>query len=427
MKVNQHTINTILNCFNSKQDDIELEFKFGKLDRNFNSHISLTHFNVLKKYLGDNYIYSEKNILCYDKYRVVNNISEFKKKLISVEFQAGVYDIRFTKSIEKASDKKEFNMEPILRYKKTWTYEFDNYNIDLSIVNKSYECEIEFKQFNLQIKDIFKPIKEVSGVINEYNYVMNMFNKAIMAKRGINWLYYPINKPKNVKKEHVVKFRDEYVFYDKLDGIRFLLIKANNQSWLINQTQVIQIKDTKQTNQTILDVEYYNNEIYAFDILVDNDIDVRENTFMERQKFLNKYINENIKLLVYSNDYNNLGYDENTSDGIIFTPINEGYKNSFTYKYKPKELLTIDFLYINSSINCIDEKGNIIQFKVPFDILKFKQYNNKIIECRFINGFFTPFRIREDKISPNHIDVAIDVYKDIKNPLDIKTIKEIMK
>lgn len=148
------------------------------------------------------------------------------------------------------------------------------------------------------------------------------------------------------------------------------------------------------------------------------------------------------------------------TDGIIFTPHIHPY-NTLTQtiplykrdlnnyvdicKWKPVEELTIDFKIrwraLSQGTRTLDLysyegknrdtlfKGNI---KYPYtftvDLSDTRNSNllnlssEQIIEFAWDKNTFYYVRIREDKTKPNRIDIANDVWDDIHNPIDIKTL-----
>lgn len=404
IKIANNIVKQIQNEFALTNSNCELEFRFGKKSKTFNPHISYNHFNLLRNRLGKNFKYIEKKVNIYYNYRTVNGIPEKKVKMNNIDFHLNHYDIRFSKSIESCVNIiiPEENYL-FTRNKKIWIYSFDYY-------------DIEFTKFNINAKEIFQPIKFILSIINEYQNIVSEFN-TIFNKR-FNTLFYPINKPKNLKKHHINTLKDNYVYFDKLDGVRYLLFESKLGTYLINQTNFIKINDNIHLKNNILDVEY-TDKINLFDILIYNNQDVRFQSFFDRYSLLNDF---EYNIIKYNTDYENITYSDDC-DGIIFTPINNVYKNSNTYKYKPLDQLTIDFKVNNNSLEVIDNDGNLIHFSDCDDT--FDKYNNTIIECKWDNKFI-PYRIRDDKINPNYIKVAEDVMDDIKNPFDLNDIKKII-
>jgi len=147
------------------------------------------------------------------------------------------------------------------------------------------------------------------------------------------------------------------------------------------------------------------------------------------------YINET------SFNYNDkISFD---TDGLIWTPVDVPYnfyvkknnsditKTPDILKWKPLDLLTIDFLVKKSENNLyelysfVNEGKNkkFIKF-VDSDVVDqenplMENSEMKIIEFKFDKEkqLFTPLRIRTDKNLPNKINVANTVWKDIRRPL----------
>ena len=279
------------------------------------------------------------------------------------------------------------------------------------MVNNDYECEIEFKKYNLLPKDIFEPVKKLITIIDEYQSIVGIINNSF--EKRFSSLYFPINKSKNLKKQHLSTLKDKYVYFDKLDGIRYFLVESFIGTYLVNQTNYIKLNDDKKM-VSIYDVEY-TNKVNVFDTIIYKNKDVRKLNFFERFKYVMK---SGYSYIHYSVDYGIITYS-NGCDGIIFTPVDMEYKNNFTFKYKPSDELTIDFLVINNTLNVTDNNGDTIFFK---ECDNFKKYHNQIVECKWSGIKFIPIRIRTDKLKPNHIDVAKDIWEDIQDPIDLSDI-----
>lgn len=129
-------------------------------------------------------------------------------------------------------------------------------------------------------------------------------------------------------------------------------------------------------------------------------------------------------------------------DGLIFTPRNTPYHlldegmNIKTLKWKPVELMTIDFLYEGSSQDDNNQyKGTLKSSKnrelVPFVGTRFFPYDKNtpiysdtyslmsgaVYECAFLDGQFHVHRPRNDKEFPNTLEVAINDWYYINNPI----------
>lgn len=51
-----------------------------------------------------------------------------------------------------------------------------------------------------------------------------------------------------------------------------------------------------------------------------------------------------------------------------------------------------------------------------------EKFNKRIVECKFLECIWTPYRIREDKKYPNNFRVAVDIFDTIKNPVKISDL-----
>ena len=413
MKIKFEDLKSILDLFYSIQRDCleyELEFKFSNFKEN--------DFFILKQYF--NHIqpkYVEKNILLYpNNYRSVNGEWEIKEKLNSIDIKHELYDIRLTKSIEKSVKQVPYLEITGKRDKKIWVYEFQHYNIELSIINDhKYECEIEYKIFTLPSNIIFKPLNEIISVISNYNKVSSSFNKCFDFKGTA--LYFPINKPINLKKN--ISIVNSHICFAKKDGVRYLLYLSDIGTYLINQTHLIKVDDTTHKQKSILDCEFKDGDFFVFDSLLHKDEPTTDFDFKKRYRLAKTH---GYKMMEYKKPTRTMvkkmiNCKEN--DGVVFTPLSGGYKNNNTFKFKPSSRLTIDFLFKNDSLYVYGKSGLIpvdYKFEIPSNL------SNKIIECLYVSGVFVPYKLRPDKVCPNYIDVCKDVMKDILDPLDVENI-----
>uniref|UniRef100_A0A6G1SPD1 mRNA-capping enzyme n=1 Tax=Aceria tosichella TaxID=561515 RepID=A0A6G1SPD1_9ACAR len=119
-------------------------------------------------------------------------------------------------------------------------------------------------------------------------------------------------------------------------------------------------------------------------------------------------------------------------DGLIFQPVDIPYKGGTCpeiLKWKPPELNSIDFRLVvreERQNGCLPETmaylhvsnkpDPIDKFVLRGDLLSYRQYHNKIVECVW-NKRWEVIRERTDKVSPNSLETAIAVYKSIKQPV----------
>jgi hypothetical protein len=154
--------------------------------------------------------------------------------------------------------------------------------------------------------------------------------------------------------ENVIPIIDEFSVTEKLDGERCILYYNSDEKYIIFNKKIIKFEYDLQINSVILDCEYYNKKLYAFDIFELNGKNLTELSFKDRYKIMTNNLTSNniiIKIftkldksnycLVMTNIYNNT---KHKIDGLILTSLNENYNNTMNFKWKPIENMTIDFL-----------------------------------------------------------------------------------
>lgn len=316
-----------------------------------------------------------------------------------------------------------------IKYNSEW-------DIYCTIVNgNSHEIEIEYtgktvpqlEIINDFITSLFKDRCE-SRIIKQFNYMV--------CGRQIPYLNWCVNKPINLKFDMWSKMVNTYGFFLKMDGVRYLLFSFKGKLYAINESLRIQVFDnTRIPHGTILDSELVNDTFHIFDILFYNGNDIRDRDMYFRSIILKQIPYDlNMEYTELETDFNLIlhymvsGFPDYT-DGIIFCPLNEGYKNKVTFKYKPVELLTIDFLVKPDSLYAVDENCNYIPFKgnsaYPYTFQLDNSYTiDSIVEFQYKDGQFVALKIRHDKIKPNYIGVALDIWEDINNPIDLSSFLE---
>lgn len=117
-------------------------------------------------------------------------------------------------------------------------------------------------------------------------------------------------------------------------------------------------------------------------------------------------------------------------DGLIFQPSLEPYIAGTcdkVLKWKPGHMNSLDFLLkidTESGVGIVRKKIGLLyvgQCSNPWDTIKLtkelKNYDNKIIECKFENNQWVFMRERTDKSFPNSQNTAMAVWESIKNPV----------
>lgn len=373
-----------------------------------------------------------------------------------------------------------------------------------------YEVEIERKSF-IDISVLEKAIEMVIGVIqhaSDPSQFMTMPQRevAIAAHNKLfqhdgtgegkskdfcgqeNGGYYLHNnywnKPENIKVDDMLNPENKFAITVKVDGVRrFILITRNGIYSCSPPRDIWKIGGgISDLDGTLLDAEAYRDEAgqvtyYVFDILFYKGQDVRKDYFTAgggRKGRLDMVKEVCPKLKFFKGEiaqaktfYSGLNFYENVNnafeeagrleeqnirlDGLIFQS-HVWYKNFFTKKWKPSDMLTIDFKFkklkkdefallvktstgyeqfegsrrnpftyppvINLPKGILSNVGNSggIVLNPPGDGL--------VVECSWDseNETFVPVRYRDDKEEPNYFKVAGDVWDDIVDPISKEDI-----
>lgn len=290
-----------------------------------------------------------------------------------------------------------------------------------------------------------------------------------------------MNKPTNVKVSDLL-FGPEYALTSKLDGERRFLFIKDGAVYLLNPPFSIELvgASSNMPSNTLLDGEFMQgipseeevdkptggviDEFYAFDCVIYGGTDVRSKPLRERLEFLKKALSSTISSLVYRRrvvyrekpyvfgklrdsiekilEYNEkFENDGRGTDGIIFQPVNEGYKNLRTRKWKDPKNITIDFIAkpVKREIQLFsgDGKKDTVRFQVPgfSGVVSLEDVTltygddtsestlNQVAEYRWTGKTFTAIRLRADKDYPNALHVAKDNWDDIMDPITLDALR----
>lgn len=275
---------------------------------------------------------------------------------------------------------------------------------------------------------------------------MDTYGRLFKTKRFVG------AQPITFNRQTYIKGKAYYLTH-KLDGERRLLIINSSSSKLISSKlnfTKFNIPYRKGLKNTVLDGELFLGKFYVFDILYYKGKDTRNIKLTNRLEILDKAIKEiKSKKVIpkeYLSPYENTvcknffklkrkyagAVKKGTVDGIIFTP-DEPYKTAISLKWKPTNILSIDFKIKklgNNTVALLNQNNEV--FIPPIEeykgigitrITNYDKYeDNSIVEFIFKNGRFVPIRERKDKVMSNHINVILSNLDSIINPPDMKKL-----
>lgn len=253
------------------------------------------------------------------------------------------------------------------------------------------------------------------------------------------------NQPVSLTKKSFDK-TEEYFFTEKLDGKRFLLLFTDNKVYRISSK--MEFEEKKIANDipgTILDCEYFKGKYHVFDILFFKHTDTRNLKYNTRiqlytQNLKSKQLIPKVQIPIGKDACKLLPglvnklkhrFTEGDLDGIILTPNTDYYAK--VYKYKPRELLSIDFkiskkngdtfllLLQNDEVFKRKEYPGIGIVKVSKEVYK-KYKTGSVVEFIFKDNKFIPLRPRPDKTNSNGLHVILDNFKLLTSKWSLKSI-----
>lgn len=387
-KLFEHIYNLLLNS-SIERDTIEhslniyVDDKFKKIvfdkDKKHQSYFRKTKIaeHIIHKDKHEFKIVRSKEEELDDSFSLVSNniLFRFKKRasfILTIESQYRI-DMTITRMTKNSSMLTSIRTQ---LFKNTDT--FENFLENISNISNDirYEIEIEFLKsdnnysdyddmlnYLAELLDSFsEEIKNITTIENKIVYVKNLLNKRYnitptiksvtnnitsLTKNLYRTIYPPIN----------------YYIVDKKDGYRCLLFINMNNILLITETKEIEIDIVSDQDiiGSVLDGELIDDEFHAFDIMKYGSKElVWKLSFGDRIKYLTRCIElinkENIILsnytLLESDNYAKVikSYkkylDRDTNDGLILTSPYEDYNNTKSYKWKPQNMNTIDFLVL---------------------------------------------------------------------------------
>jgi hypothetical protein len=332
------------------------------------------------------------------------------------------------------------------------------YEIELELIKPIKDAHVLFNGFKFMLQLVQDSKYIISSLEN--NFVIDNYNK--LFGKTLSGLFNVVNKPVNLRIQ-TLDSPNNLVLTDKADGERKLLFFVANNAYLVypyNEISKYIIDTPEQLNNTIFDgelVKYsnYTDEYLIFDLIMYQSKDYRNECFRIRKFQLTNITNTmsfpNIKDKKYyypdpdvrGNFYirineilDDIPNKKYGNDGIIINTLEADYTTGEVFKWKPPELLTIDFLIKKDDgkfllYSKVDKSKEYILFKGtqehPFSgsVESPDLIENQIMEMRWDYGkkTFIPFRIRYDRDQPNNHSTAVNIWKDIMNPISETTIR----
>lgn len=435
--------------------DAEFEFRLGHVENTrFVPGVSQTRFDGIFRKLQSmgKYVREQSTVYLYtDGYREIRTVSPTRTVLLqqkqTLQKPVMVDGIgRFALATEKVVNSIPSSARRVeQRNRDRYSFRFPTYTVDLTIVNnKTFEVEVEYPAITQSMAELFAPIKLVhettsappvgGDVLANFNALMRIDKKRELA----------FNNAINMKRKYFGGLAD-YVITPKWDGTRMLLYVLRGTGYLFNKTTRLQaVFDVLRVpDNTVFDGEFFedSSRYIAYDLLFINGRDIRPTPRTYRTLLLEQTHAEYLPQIelaevgygasLYTLFQNYVSDPKRTLDGVVFAPRDSHYYNKHTLKYKPIDLLTIDFLIL------VDKSGRYAKYNlfvqdrtgpVPFrhcpQIQKVSESGKKIIgnggrivECKWVGNTFVPHRVREDKTTPNFTTIADDIWEDINAPI----------
>lgn len=427
----------LINLTLTKEDEIEL--RIGDYNSPvYNPNLSLEDAKGFLKFFGNDKkitkriiteeFYNKGNVKYVHRkyYKTTNDISD---KIISIpdkEESEEYYQkkrltnitqdfLRLSHSIENEITTSVFKenmgkLEKVIKQRHSVNINKD-IKMDVTGVNGSYQVEFELKNKNYET--LLK--------------LVNIIKKNLYGYELISDFLQPMNPHTLEKKDLILLMSNKYTLTDKADGERFFLYLVNGRAYLLNPKSKEKIQcgktNIKLSGITVIDGEYMrsNQNFYAFDILLSNSNDVREEYLDTRIKELEKYKKLKVSRLTYNtkqfyfedifNKSKELWLNRKKLfpyelDGLIFTPVKQYYSgdrnNQKLPVFKWKELQSIDvrveydrrkdFTFFHHSSNGPKSKIWEINRRKPSQDIYFNRWTSKksIYENMgtMINGIF---------------------------------------
>lgn len=473
----------------------EIEIRFGHfIDKKFISGVRGDHFFKLKNNLDK---YTNKKEFFQQDYNFNSGTSTFRKTVVENKQDKYIsktrieylniygYNFRISKAKEVTITKSEFdslakNNTIFQRNKQRTTYSFEKFQVDLTIVNETFEVEIEITDPSCNYSQLIGMTTLILKTFANNFYLLNNYDSDLIRNdyfKLVKKNSFVGSQPISLKKDFLRNLNN-YAVTDKADGDRgFLFINCNSVVVIINSNLQVFYTDLKtKLKNCLFDGEMVSSKdninFYLFDVLFYENQDIRTDFLLKKrldilQEFICKIENTenykvNLKNFYFSSESNFLTNLETICktrnpnyaiDGLIFTPIDKPYESeSRSLKFKKSNEISIDFFTkikyksdskIEMYLYVQDGNKNIIPFKAfPKSVIEsnlirdtFNNHlwvNNTVIEYVFdkVKSQFIPIRTRWDKTANknkhgNYFKVADDILESIQENITIADLLKV--
>jgi len=230
--------------------------------------------------------------------------------------------------------------------------------------------------------------------------------------------FFPGPQPISIERKHFkVLASQPYVVCEKTDGVRHMLVcfeASDGKKICALADRAFHVTYTTLTvpRDTVLDGELMDGVYYVYDAIRVKSEDLRKTTLTHRlskAKAVVKSILKQPKLQVKVKemvplcDVAQIKLSEK-SDGLIFTPLEEPVRmgtHETLFKWKPRHLITIDFLVMKGKDLCIQERGTLRK-EAELSLATRPYSEGTILECDYRENGWMPLKERTDKKHPNN-------------------------
>ena len=229
---------------------------------------------------------------------------------------------------------------------------------------------------------------------------------------------FPGPQPISLERVHFPMLHSQpYVVCEKTDGVRHMLVccelpDGKKICALVDRAFRVTYTTLTVPRDTILDGELLDSVFHVYDAVRIKGEDLRSCSLTERltkARAVVKLILKQPKLvvrvkeMVALKDIQTIQLGEHT-DGLVFTPINEPIRmgtHETLFKWKPRHLITVDFLVQRGHDLYIQNRKELKQVGVLYP--QYPPYKDGVIlECSYGDLGWTPVKERPDKTYPNN-------------------------